>query len=202
MLRFRSLCLALILGMFAASAARAATVVTIDNGQLAQFTTIHFDVPGPALTVVGFVNGTSPHVLVDFMAVESILGSEGTGQATIVGVDGTFRYLDIKMADPKISFTGFDFSLYFADTLPDFFVSALYKGDVLGSAVFTAKNGQNRVRVEATGPLDEIQIDGGADQISTFKQPRIGGVMVPVPASLWGGLSLLGLLGIKRFARR
>lgn len=155
---------------------------------------------GPALTVRGEANTGA--FLVDFTGTENLVAQGGVGQAEVKAVDGGFKSMSIQL-HPADDFGKIAFSLAYGNKAEgDVYISAYWSGGVKTEKFSIDKNLEKFFSIASDRSITQVGIASDYD-VEGLKLVRIGQLQaVPVPAALWGGISLLGVLGGGRLWKR
>jgi hypothetical protein len=208
---------ALLLG---ASAARAATVISVEQGPTSAGDTdnILFHGQGTVdqgLTVTGRAN--QGDLLFDVVSNDSteLLVATANGQAVVKALDGgTFTSVTLQGNEPGFGFAKIAFSLSFEVDGQVTITATEADGDFVSETFDGDKNLEKFFALASdSGLLTSITISGDA-QIDEIKHIRVGGIqaagepggggvpVIPLPAAAWSGMAMLGALGVAKWARR
>lgn len=200
----RKLVLSAALVAAGAAQLRADTVINKQPGNIAGDQVVLFNdsgLLGTGNTVQGLTNQTS--TVFDFTGAGESLSTPALGQARIEGTDGDLTALTITPHVPGTTFTSLIFNLN-ANSDGSVTITADRKGEAPISGTFDiSKNGQNFFQIVASNNevLTDVSFTSTA-QLADVRQVRAGVTAVPVPASVLGGMGLLGLLGAAKLWRR
>ena len=165
----------------------------------------------PALSLIGTTNQTNQPVLFTQPVSPELIVSPSSGQSRIAGNDGAFTSLRIQFQDTNWVFTEFEANPIFTGGGITFTVGVVEPNATLSTQNFISGNGQSYFGIEAINGqrIAYVDITGPLNSIEDVRQIRIGGVEdttpgptpVPLPASVWGGMALCGLLAIRQVIR-
>ena len=157
-------------------------------------------------TINGTTNQTNTPVIFTQPTSPETLTTPANGQARIASADQVgYTSLRTELAS-GFSFTEFEANPVFTSADLSFTVGVVEPNGDVNSHVFISGSGNSFFNLQAINgqSMKYVDITGPTNSIRDVRQIRIGGIAataVPLPLAGWGGLALLGGLGITKGLR-